>query len=66
MNKIKSINDMQHLMESLGAKKETGNGWASWTIDCGPGKIIHTDLSIKLQATSSKRQAASLNLNTIK
>jgi hypothetical protein len=25
MNKIKSINDMQHLMESLGAKKETGN-----------------------------------------
>jgi hypothetical protein len=66
MNKIKSINDMQHLMESLGAKKETGNGWASWTIDCGPGKIIHTDLSIKRQAPSGKRQAASLNSNTIK
>jgi hypothetical protein len=48
MNKIKSINDMQHLMETLGAKKET-HGWA--------------------QASStkrSKRQAASLNLNTIK
>ena len=59
MNKIKFINDMQHLMESLGAKKETGNGWASWTIDCGPGKVIHTDLSIKRQATSDKRQAPS-------
>jgi hypothetical protein len=57
MNKIKSINDMQHLMETLGAKKETGNGWASWTIDCGPGKVIHTDLSIKRQAGS--RQAPS-------
>jgi hypothetical protein len=50
---------MQHLMESLGAKKETGNGWASWTIDCGPGKVIHTDLSIKRQGSSSKRQAPS-------
>ncbi len=66
MNKIKSINDMQHLMESLGAKKETGNGWASWTIDCGPGKVIHTDLSINRQAASDKRQATSLNSNTIK
>ena len=66
MNKIKSINDMQHLMETLGAKKETGNGWASWTIDCGPGKVIHTDLSIKRQGSSSKLQAASLNSNTIK
>ena len=66
MNKIKSINDMQRLMETLGAKKETGNGWASWTIDCGPGKVIHTDLSIKRQASSSKRQAPSLNLTTIK
>jgi hypothetical protein len=70
MNKIKSINDMQHLMETLGAKKETGNGWASWTIDCGPGKVIHTDLSIKRQGSSSKlkRQAlirTQLN-NTIK
>jgi hypothetical protein len=57
---------MQHLMETLGAKKETGNGWASWTIDCGPGKVIHTDLRTKRQAPSVKRQAPSLNLNTIK
>jgi len=57
MSKINSINDMQRLMETLGAKKETGNGWASWTIDCGPGKFVHTDLS-KPQAASIKRQAA--------
>jgi len=61
MNKINSINDMQRLMESLGAKKETGNGWASWTIDCGPGRLIHTDLSGKPQAKSFKRQASSLH-----
>ena len=58
MSKINSINDMQRLMETLGAKKETGNGWASWTIDCGPGRFVHTDLS-KLQAASYKRQASS-------
>ena len=57
MNKINSINDMQRLMETLGAKKETGNGWASWTIDCGPGRLIHTDLSDKQKASSNKRQA---------
>ena len=60
MNKINSINDMQRLMETLGAKKETGNGWASWTIDCGPGRFIHTDLSAKQQATSGKLQASSV------
>ena len=58
MSKINSINDMQRLMETLGAKKETGNGWASWTIECGPGRLIHTDLSIKLQASSIKPQAS--------
>ena len=52
-------NDLQRLMESLGAKKEKGNGWASWTIDCGPGRLVHTDLSGKQQASSDKRQATS-------
>jgi len=61
MSKINSINDMQRLMETLGAKKETGNGWASWTIDCGPGRLIHTDLSDKPQASSNKRQAVTLH-----
>ena len=60
MSKINSINDMQRLMETLGAKKETGNGWASWTIDCGPGRFVHTDLS-KQQAPSNKHQASSLH-----
>jgi len=50
MKKVKSIKDLQQLMETLGAKKETGDGWASWTIDAGPGRWTHTDLS--------KRQAA--------
>ena len=59
MSKINSINDMQRLMETLGAKKETGNGWASWTIDCGPVRFIHTDLSDKQQAASVKHQASS-------
>ena len=45
-------------METLGAKKEAGDGWASWTIDAGPGRWTHTDLS-KLQAASGKQQAAS-------
>ncbi len=54
MNKINSVNDLQRLMESLGAKKEKGEGWASWTIDCGPGRLVHTDLSNKPQATSAK------------
>jgi hypothetical protein len=61
MSKINSVNDLQRLMESLGAKKETGNGWASWTIDCGPGRLTHTDLSHKQQATSGKRQATKLH-----
>ena len=59
MSKINSINDMQRLMETLDAKKETGDGWASWTIDCGPGRFVHTDLS-KQQATRTKRQAQSV------
>ena len=58
MKKVKSIKDLQRLMETLGAKKETGDGWASWTIDAGPG----TDLS-KRQASSSP---AGLNDATIK
>ena len=60
MKKVKSLKDLQQLMETLGAKKETGDGWASWTIDAGPGRWTHTDLSKpKLQAASGKLQAAS-------
>ncbi len=62
MKKVKSIKDLQRLMETLGAKKEAGDGWASWTIDAGPGRWTHTDLS-KLQASSSP---AGLNDATIK
>ena len=55
---MSKINDLQRLMETLGAKKETGDGWASWTIDCGPGRFVHTDLS-KLQAASRKPELTS-------
>ena len=58
MKKVKSIKDLQQLMEALGAEKEAGDGWASWTIVAGPGRLTHTDLS-KLQAPGSKQQAAS-------
>ena len=51
MKKVKSIKDLQQLMESLGAEKEAGDGFTSWTIDAGPGR--------KLQAPSSKPQATS-------
>ena len=54
MKKVKSLKDLQQLMEALGAKKEAGDGWSSWTIDAGPGRWTHTDLS-KLQAPSDKR-----------
>ena len=57
MKKVKSIKDLQQLMEALGAEK-AGDGWASWTIVAGPGRLTHTDLS-KLQAPSSKLQATS-------
>jgi len=58
MKKVKSLKDLQQLMETLGAKKESGDGWASWTIDAGPGQWTHTDLN-KLQAASGKLQASS-------
>ena len=54
MKKVKSLKDLQQLMEALGAEKEAGDGWSSWTIDAGPGRWTHTDLS-KLQAPSDKR-----------
>ena len=63
MKKVKSLKDLQQLMETLGAKKESGDGWSSWTIDAGPGRLTHTDLS-KLQAPSSKLQAPSATKKT--
>jgi len=60
MKKVKSLKDLQQLMEALGAEKETGDGWSSWTMDCGPGRLTHTDLS-KLQAPSRKRHKKDTN-----
>jgi hypothetical protein len=54
MKKIKSLKDLEQLMESLGATKDEEPGFTSWTLDCGPGRQAP---SSKLQATSFKLQA---------
>jgi hypothetical protein len=50
MKKVKSLKDLQRLMESLGATKEAEPGFTSWTLHCGPDR--------------EKRQAA-LNLKKL-
>jgi hypothetical protein len=55
MKKVKSLQDLQRLMETLGATKETEPGFTSWTLHCGPDRH-------KLQASSCKRPET----NTIK
>ena len=52
MKKVKSIKDLEQLMESLGAVKDEEPGFTSWTLDCGPER----------QAPSSKPQASSFKL----
>ena len=44
--KVNSLKDLKILFEQLGADHETGDGWASWTLN-----------SKKLQASSTKPQA---------
>ncbi len=45
MKKLKSLNDVQNFFEQLGAKKEKGQGFVSWTLDSKDFKMVHTDLS---------------------
>ena len=49
MKKVKSLEDLQHLMENLGATKETEPGFTSWTLHCGPDRQ-------KRQAASALKQ----------
>jgi len=51
--KLNSLNDLKNLFEGLGAKKETFGGFTSWTIEAGPGTLVHTDLS-KLKMKGGK------------
>ena len=51
--KLNSLNDLKNLFEGLGAKKETFGGFTSWTIEAGPAKLVHTDLS-KLKMKGGK------------
>ena len=60
MKKVKSLKDLQRLMEDLGAVKEVEPGFTSWTMECGPGRKRQAP-STKPQAPSSKR----LKMNTI-
>ena len=48
MKKVKSLKDLQRLMEDLGAVKEVESGFTSWTVECGP--------SSKLQAASALKK----------
>jgi hypothetical protein len=52
MKKVKSLKDLQHLMEKLGATKETEPGFTSWTLHCGPDR--------------QKRQAAAMKQAQLK
>ena len=55
VKKVKSLKDLEQLMESLGATKDEEPGLTSWTLDCGPGQ--------KPQAASAKLRP---QLNDIK
>jgi hypothetical protein len=43
--KLNSLNDLKNLFTALNATIETGEGFTSYTIEAGPGKWTHTDLS---------------------
>ena len=58
MKKVRSLQDLQHLMESLGAVKDEEPGFTSWTLDCGPEAS-----SYKLQAPSVKRLKKDIIVN---
>ena len=45
MKKIKSLKGVQNFFEQLGAKKERGQGFVSWTLDSRDFKMVHTDLT---------------------
>ena len=45
MKKINSLNELQNFFEQLGAKKEKGQGFVSWTLDSKDFKMVHTDLT---------------------
>ena len=49
MKKIKSLKDLEQLMEALGATKDEEPGFTSWTLDCGPDRQ-------KRQAASATKQ----------
>ena len=62
MKKVKSLQDLQHLMDDLGAVKKVEPGFMSWTLDCGPGQKPQAPSS-KLQASSSKRLKKDIIVN---
>ena len=45
MKKLKSLNELQNFFEQLGAKKEKGQGFVSWTLDSKDFKMVHNDLT---------------------
>ena len=50
MKKVKSLQNLSSLMESLGATKDQEPGFTSWTLHCGPDRQKRQAASNKLQA----------------
>ena len=57
MKKLKSLNDVQNFFEQLGAKKEKGQGFVSWTLDSKDIKMVHTDLT-NMKVKNEKKNKA--------
>ena len=53
MKKVKSLQDLSNLMETLGATKEIEPGFTSWTLHCGPDR--HQRQAISNQKAAIKK-----------
>ncbi len=57
MKKINSLKGVQNFFEQLGAKKEKGQGFVSWTLDSKDFKMVHTDLT-NMKVKNEKKNKA--------
>ncbi len=57
MTKVKSLKGVQNFFEKLGAKKEKGQGFISWTLDSRDFKMVHTDLT-NMKVKNEKKNKA--------
>jgi len=62
MKKVKSLQDLSSLMESLGATKDQEPGFTSWTLHCGPDRQKRQATSNKLQALKQTQLKGKINI----